>query len=81
MEPNNVVYCLPCHHFFACSDCRQNISRMDRCMVCSSEIEAIRAMFDGKDELLHGDMEEQCTEDGRRKSFKYYPKLILLLQL
>ncbi|CAD5231590.1 unnamed protein product [Bursaphelenchus xylophilus] len=66
MDPNNVVYCLPCQHYFACADCRQHIARMDRCMICSSEIEAIRALCDGNDELLHGEVAPQCTEDGRK---------------
>ncbi|CAD5225101.1 unnamed protein product [Bursaphelenchus okinawaensis] len=66
MDPNNVVYCLPCQHYFACANCSQDIARMDRCMICSSEIQSMRVLRDDIDELLHGDVAPQCTQDGRQ---------------
>ncbi|KAI6239330.1 E3 ubiquitin-protein ligase MIB2-like protein [Aphelenchoides fujianensis] len=67
LDVRNVVYCLPCKHFFACADCRSSVPPMDACPRCDAAVRAVRVIVDGRDELLHRNdpVDRQLTPDGR----------------
>ncbi|KAI6225277.1 E3 ubiquitin-protein ligase MIB2 [Aphelenchoides fujianensis] len=67
LDVRNVVYCLPCKHFFACADCRSAVPRLDACPRCHAAVRAVRVIVDGRDELLHRNepVDRQQTPDGR----------------
>ncbi|KAI6217622.1 Ankyrin repeat protein [Aphelenchoides besseyi] len=66
MEVRNVVYCLPCQHYFACAECRHQLKPISQCLICTESIRSIRVIIDGNDEVLfRDDMTVQYASDGR----------------